>query len=186
MELSKESELLLSNCWLVDNTRTTKLNQKQNAQWEFISKNFCGIVIQPSEFNPANLKPNSLVYLCGDVTDGLNQMNLYGVNHINIVTDLATNFSIDILESNVYHLIKLGQVPINVHGLGILFPELFSDDTNYFSTITSEHTFQTLTESNKPSNALRTGIYLTPVTQTPDGTGLEFNLLRCSSNGRSN
>ena len=51
---------------------------------------------------------------------------------------------------------------------------------NYFDLVTNEHEFQTLTESNKPSNAYRTGIYLTPVTKKEDG--IEFKLLRCSSN----
>lgn len=184
MEFNKEAELLLSNTWLIDGTSniTGLFSKEQKAQWEFISKNFCGIKVLPGEFNPANLKPNSLVYLCGNISESLNQINWQNVTHINIVSELAVNFPFDILESDVYRLVKIGQVPINVHNMGVLFPELFCDDTNYFQSISDEHTFQTLTESNKPSNAFRTGIYLTPINKTPNGNGLEFNLLRCSSN----
>jgi hypothetical protein len=64
-------------------------------------------------------------------------------------------------------------------GVGVLYPRFF-DDRDYFRLITSEHGFQTLTESVKPSKARRTGIYLTPVTE--DGDELRFRLLRCSTN----
>ena len=72
-----------------------------------------------------------------------------------------------------------GQAPVDVHGLGVLFHRLFDDDL--FLRIQQEHTFQQLTESTKPSTALRRGIYLTEVSPEQGG-GLRFRLLRCSSN----
>src|SRR5690606_23013798 len=51
---------------------------------------------------------------------------------------------------------------------------------DYFRQIQAEHAFQSLTESNKPGTAHRTGIYLTPVERA--GDELHFRLLRCSSN----
>ena len=47
---------------------------------------------------------------------------------------------------------------------------------DYFKDICDEHQFQTLTESNKQSNAFRKGIYLTNVEQEKEE--LHFNLLR--------
>ena len=46
--------------------------------------------------------------------------------------------------------------------------------------ISTEHKFQLLTESNKPSKSFRTGLYLTKV-QKKDSE-IDFNLLRCSTN----
>ena len=74
----------------------------------------------------------------------------------------------------------LGRVPISVHGVGVYYRRFFNLDLDLFNRISTEHTFQTLTESNKPGKAHRTGIYLTPVTQ--DGEDLHFHLLRCSTN----
>jgi hypothetical protein len=74
----------------------------------------------------------------------------------------------------------LGRVPILVHGVGVYYRRFFDLDLDLFNRIATEHTFQTLTESNKPGKAHRTGIYLTPVTQ--DGEELHFHLLRCSTN----
>lgn len=67
----------------------------------------------------------------------------------------------------------------NVYNLGIYFKNIF-ENKKYFEAILEEHTFQTLTESNKPNNALRKGIYITNVTENNNET--TFNLLRCSSN----
>ena len=65
-----------------------------------------------------------------------------------------------------------------MYNCGILFKKFFSK--NYFSNIETNHQFQKLTESNKPGISYRTGIYLTDVEETDEGT--KFNLLRCSTN----
>ena len=73
--------------------------------------------------------------------------------------------------------------PTNIHNVGIYFKDFFNEDlTDYYELLLKEHKFQTLTESNKPSNAFRKGIYLTNVTKDNDTDDLKFNLLRCSSN----
>lgn len=74
----------------------------------------------------------------------------------------------------------LGRVPVLVHGVGVYYRRFFELDLDLFNRISTEHTFQTLTESTKPGKAHRTGIYLTPVTQ--EGEELHFRLLRCSTN----
>lgn len=71
------------------------------------------------------------------------------------------------------------KAPVTLGGVGVYYRRFF-DDGDYFRRICSEHTFQSLTESVKPSKAHRTGIYLTPVKQ--DGDALRFHLLRCSTN----
>lgn len=70
---------------------------------------------------------------------------------------------------------------VNIHNIGIYYKKFFNDDIDYFSSIINEHKFQTLTESNKISNAFRKGIYITNVEKC-DNDDLKFNLLRCSSN----
>lgn len=65
---------------------------------------------------------------------------------------------------------------IDVHGLGLFFPNFFDDESQFFEKIQSEHNFQNLTESNKPNSAYRTGLYITDVQEG------KFHLLRCSSN----
>jgi hypothetical protein len=74
----------------------------------------------------------------------------------------------------------LGRVPLLVHGVGVYYRRFFDLDSDLFNRISTEHRFQTLTESNKPGKAHRTGLYLTPVKQ--DGEDLHFHLLRCSTN----
>ncbi|WP_343618413.1 hypothetical protein [Flavobacterium sp.] len=81
-------------------------------------------------------------------------------------------------------MIVLGQVPIVISNAGVYFREMFVEE-DFFSKIKSEHIFQNLTESNKGSQALRTGIYLTDVSkeESSDETEkLHYRLLRCSSN----
>ena len=73
--------------------------------------------------------------------------------------------------------------PTNIHNVGIYFKDFFNEDLiDYYELLLKDHQFQTLTESNKPSNAFRKGIYLTNVTYIEDTNDLKFNLLRCSSN----
>lgn len=64
-------------------------------------------------------------------------------------------------------------------GGGAFYERFFAGD-DYFQRISSEHAFQSLTESSKPSTAHRTGIYLSEVTAR--GDDLRFHLLRCSTN----
>lgn len=93
----------------------------------------------------------------------------------------ARVFTVDEQAHNHGSLVRvgLGRVPVRVGGVGVYYRRFF-DGNDFFRRISSEHTFQTLTESVKPSKAHRTGIYLTPVSQR--GEELSFHLLRCSTN----
>ena len=150
-----------------------------NQQVEGLIKNFCGIIIRKFEDLPdISMKT---VYLCGDISLVVNSLNspfhTTTIHNINIIEEISTNY-----DDMNWKIVKLGQVPILIHGVGVYYRNLFNDQqSNYFQQINTEHTFQTLTESNKPSLALRTGIYITPVKKSIDGD-LHFNLLRCSSN----
>ena len=72
-------------------------------------------------------------------------------------------------------------VPMDVHGVGVFYRRFFEHidgggggadgsgtstagaGLDTFNRVRTEHGFQSLTESNKPGTAHRTGIYLTPV-----------------------
>jgi hypothetical protein len=76
-------------------------------------------------------------------------------------------------------------VPLIVHNAGVYFRHFFEDDCDYFNRIKKEHTFQDLTESNKPGKAFRKGMYLTDVSREVTAEKkeiLHYRLLRCSSN----
>ncbi len=71
--------------------------------------------------------------------------------------------------------LKNNDDPINIHNVGIYFRSLFNDDNNYFDKLIKEHQFQSLTESNKITNAYRKGIYLSNVYKD-DNNNYKFNL----------
>jgi len=79
--------------------------------------------------------------------------------------------------------IGIGEVPVNVHNVGVYFRKLFTEENrDYFGELTEQHKFQALRESNKPTPAFRTGIYLSPVTLDEKKEEINFHLLRCSTN----
>lgn len=82
--------------------------------------------------------------------------------------------------------VPAGRVPRRVHPdqpfAAAFYPAFFEGDREaLFQAVAEAHAFQNLTESTKPGTAYRTGIYLTPVEELPDGA-VSFRLLRCSSN----
>jgi hypothetical protein len=68
----------------------------------------------------------------------------------------------------------------NIHNVGIYFDNFFDPEKDYFNLISTEHEFQSLTESTKAGSSYRTGIYLTKVEK--ESEEIQFNLLRCSTN----
>jgi hypothetical protein len=118
---------------------------------------------------PADVSGKTL-YLTGDVARLRGRFE--GAARVFAVEGLASNH--DSVEP-----VHLGRLPIRVDDVGVYYRRFF-DDGDFFRRITSEHTFQSLTESSKPSKAHRTGIYLTPVIR--QGDELRFHLLRCSTN----
>ncbi|CAN0540007.1 unnamed protein product, partial [Laminaria digitata] len=114
------------------------------------------------------------LYLCGDLGALEEDMP-----RARVIREHSVGF-----EDRGFEVIGVGQVPLLVHGVGVLFPRFFEEE-DLFHRLETEHVFQNLTESTKKSSALRTGIYLTDITREVAADGgevLHHRLLRCSSN----
>lgn len=145
---------------------------------ESLVQDFCGAAIDLS--NDSSALPDltgKSVYLCGDISKS-EHFNLDIAERVFVVRELSHGYS-DIL-GEAWALVDAGRIPILVHGVGILYRRFFEAGSDYFKEICAEHTFQSLTESNKPGKAHRTGLYLTPVERECED--LHFRLLRCSTN----
>ncbi len=150
-----------------------------NLKGERCVEEFCGTVIKANEFS-ADLPDFSgrTVYLAGDISKVANfQVELKAAQSVLVIEGLSSNFEI---ENSDWQVVHQGRVPILLPGGGVLYRRFFDPDIDYFNRICGEHEFQSLTESNKPGRAHRTGIYLTPVER--QGEELHFRLLRCSTN----
>lgn len=166
------------------------IDEKYKSEYQYVKNNFCGLVV--SNENDFPEIQNTMIYLCGNIekvleifkfTDIHTRLNQPSQNML-IVKELSYNY-----DHYSITTINIGEVPINIHNVGVYFRKLFNDDLNYFNLISKEHKFQMLTESNKPNNALRTGIYLTHVEESKESNeskdpeeSTKFKLLRCSSN----
>jgi len=158
-------------------------NEALVSELSYIQSNFCGRCINLGDIE-AGKDMDVLVYGCGNIKE-INS-KLPANSH---VTYIIKEFSYNYDQSDCDQVISSGQVPINVHNNGIYFRRFFNNENDgknidYFKSLTTEHEFQSLTESNKTSDAFRKGIYLTDVISigNKDDDGIEFNLLRCSSN----
>lgn len=142
---------------------------------EQLLRGFCGRVLRARDLAQGlpNLS-NKTVYLCGDLGDA-NTLDLAAAAQVWIIRERSRNYA-----ERPWPLVGLGRVPLLVHGVGIQVRRFFDLSLDYFKLIGHEHAFQSLTESNKPGRAHRTGIYLTPVERHADEK--HFRLLRCSTN----
>lgn len=139
-------------------------------------RDFCGIVISVDASSQLPSLAGKAVYICGDLAKtGEIKHELKTAACVFVIEELADNF-----DEQPWPVVGVGRVPILVHGVGVLYRQFFDPRLDYFNLIRQEHAFQSLTESNKPAKAHRTGIYLTPVERR--GDELHFRLLRCSSN----
>lgn len=154
----------------VDGSDREKLELK--GQLEYLKANFCGLVVTQLD-HVESVKEKTICYMGGDIGAMRDTIKNKGFELIYVIKELSYGYT----ESDLF--VSLGQVPINVHNIGVYFREVFNS-ANYFDLISTEHQFQTLTESNKQSNAYRKGIYLSKVEDIEGG--LRFNVLRCSTN----
>ena len=177
--MDKENVLLENKHILVcDNKETYVLDEHNIKELEYVKSNFCGIVVSDIEtFDEYVCFPDTIIYMCGNVEQNYPYLCTKENQPICVIKEFSTNFSTD---TDKYKIITVGETPINVNGVGVYFRNLFDCNKDYFDLINGEHEFQSLTESNKPSNAFRTGIYLTKVEELDDE--IKFKLLRCSSN----
>lgn len=147
-----------------------------NSELQYLIENFCGTVVKSLSEISISLN-DKIIYACGDI-----EHLKYDNSVLYIIKELSKNY--ENCNAKNIEVITLGKVPLLISNAGIYFRELF-DNTDYFNTIKSEHIFQHLTESNKGSQALRKGIYLTEVVKEKiedEKELLHYRLLRCSSN----
>ncbi|MEL1255243.1 hypothetical protein AAEO57_15750 [Flavobacterium sp. DGU38] len=153
-----------------------KENIEVTSELYYLIEKFCGIIVK----NISEIRTpldDKIIYACGDI-----EQLQYDGTPLNIIKELSENFE-NLNDKNI-QFTTLGKVPVVISNAGVYYRDLFNDN-DYFETIKSEHAFQYLTESNKESKALRTGIYLTEIQkeETEDKNDvLNFRLLRCSSN----
>lgn len=146
-------------------------------KYESLINNFCGIVCHTiHKFNSSERQPNTVVYFIGDIGKNYGKLKMENVKYLKVIKEDSINYK----ETEDYQLISVGEVPLNVHNVGIMFPRLFNDEVDHFQEITKAHQLQSLTESNKKGVAFRKGIYLTDVKEKDNE--VEFKLLRCSTN----
>jgi len=142
----------------------------------YLKAHFCGTVIDDiAQIN--QLKDNNIIiYVFGDIADILSKLSIK--NKLYVIKELSHNITEEHLMDQ-HTIVTLGEVPINVHNVGVFFRKFFNDK-DYFALLTNEHQFQLLTESNKTGESYRKGLYITKVDKVNDST--TFNLLRCSTN----
>jgi hypothetical protein len=152
-------------------------------------EDFCGTVY--TNLVDVIVPGNKLVYLCGDIATICTELGLLNLRKARMVYIIQNwSFSYEKYNFVPFQKIHSDEVPRNVHNVGLFIKCLFNSDKDYFYDLTSEHKFQVLKESNKPSNAYRKGIYITNVesltneslTNESSEDQLKFNLLRCSTN----
>lgn len=117
------------------------------------------------------------VYLCGDLS-GVAALDLSRAARVRVIRGHARGDEDG--GDGAWPRVDLAELPLRVHGVGVLFRRFFDPEGDFFHRVQREHSFQSLTESNKPGRAHRTGIYLSPVHR--EGDALRFRLLRCSTN----
>lgn len=171
-----------------------QLNDELTRQLEIIKSEFCGMIWSDDEdtsdklgeYDRGNvpedsgetvtslkLQPETQIFLCGNADAYFKKVERSLRRKVFIVKEFSQGYD------KYDDLITVGQVPLNVHDVGVLYKDLFGS-LGHFETLKSDHQFQTLTESDKPGFSFRKGIYLSDVHQESDS--IKFNLLRCSTN----
>ncbi len=182
--VKKENTLLTNkNIFLFINNESLNFEKIQHNEIEYIINNFCGTTFNNlNDFNKyncvANYDSEHILYLCGNIKMIYEQTILNSNQIIYVVPDMSYNY----LTCNYKcKFIDIGEIPINIYGLGIFFRNFFTTNKNYYNSIQDEHKFNILTESNKPSESYRKGIYITNV-EINNNNEIKYNLLRCSTN----
>lgn len=183
----------------VNKSDIDKSDPQKNSKFKYMENNFCGKVLNFEEFEKIeNLDEDVNIYFCGDISKIYDISNKYtnnkiyiiheflcrdNINGINGVNDYMGDYITLNKNNKNIKFINSGQVPINIHNVGVYFRDFFdSDNKDYYESIENEHKFQKLTESNKQGKAFRKGIYLSNVNKDDNKDNIRFNLLRCSSN----
>ncbi|QKW23809.1 hypothetical protein HUT16_36105 [Kitasatospora sp. NA04385] len=142
------------------------------------AREFPGTRATPEELAAGAVDPTGrTVYLYG-VRAGVEERRLRGAARVFAVREPSSAPGGE--DGGPWPVVDPGRVPARVRGVGVYYRRFFDPADDHFGRISTEHAFQSLTESTKPGTAHRSGIYLTPVRR--DGAELHFRLLRCSTN----
>ena len=142
-----------------------------------IANTFAGTVIRSPEAWSASApsaRAFAACYVFGNVGTSCEVLGLDPAR-VFAVASASTNYDPDVTE-----MVQLGQVPLRVPGIGVLYPAYFLPGDQHYQRLVTSHALQSLTESSKPGESYRRGIYITRVTASE--WGKEFKLLRCSTN----
>lgn len=162
----------------LDFNRHVMVTQEQTPHFQVAD--FAGHMFDTVEAFNHFAQPGTILYIYGDIESILDRLDRSNVNKIYIIKGISW----PITNHQDIEYISCCQIPVNIHGVGVFFKTLFPDgDKDYYKSITEEHEFQSLTESNKPGVSHRKGIYITNVSKKSEyGNDLFFRLLRCSTN----
>lgn len=157
----------LGTGWLLLNR--VKPSDESRAEFKELCSNFHGAVVYACDtLVDIGGRPT---YFCGDFESLVPSRR----QSLRVIREFSYNCT------HAENTVDVGQVPLNIHNIGILFKKHFQDDRAWFTSICAAHAFQNLTEGNKTGTSYRKGIYLSQI--SPDvEDALAFNLLRCSTN----
>lgn len=143
-----------------------------------LTQKFCGQVATSLTLDSVTFHTSSLVYYCGDVTQ-LDLTKFTKYSQVFLVKEFCTN----IPENAQFPVIRYGEIPLNVHGMGVLVRDAFPMETDWYDEVTKAHNWQHLTVHNNKSDAHRLGTYLCEVKDNGNGE-YDYLLMRCSTNFR--
>ncbi|KFY23844.1 hypothetical protein V493_05600 [Pseudogymnoascus sp. VKM F-4281 (FW-2241)] len=154
----------------------TPVDETLISEYNALQLSFCGRVFHDDNIPWEAIAQDATIYFCGD----LSKLSKKTANYIGLRLRVVKELAYNQCESDTSQFIGIGQIPVNQHNVAVYFRGVLGPEIDYFDTIRSEHTFQSLTESNKPDQSFRKGIYLSKVYNAGEET--RFNLLRCSTN----
>jgi hypothetical protein len=130
---------------------------------EFLTNNFWGTVYPEAEKTEEFIFTfDTSIFVCGDVENVDTIFDNKKFPKVFVIEDLIYNYE---KKPTNFALIKSKHAPLNMHDVGVFFREFFDSKKTLFEEIETAHLFQGLRESNKETEAYRTGIYITPVTK---------------------
>lgn len=153
--------------WLLLNS--IRPSDETRADFTELCFHFHGTVVSSCDALPDN--SGCVTYFCGDFGDVVASVR----ESLRVIRDFSYNYE------DAEDTVELGQVPLNVHNVGILLKKHFHDNMDWFTSVGAAHAFQTLTEGNKMGTSYRKGVYLSQISRLGQDA-LSFNLLRCSTN----
>lgn len=122
--------------------KTWKEDSNQERQWNHLVKNFCGLIITSKKNLKHKMKhSNGRLYVAGDtkmvsdifskhsskITPEISKLRFFPVRYT--IVDLADGVMDDSSQ------ISTGDVPLNVLGLGVFFPQMFDSDFDELSRV---------------------------------------------------